>query len=97
MGPRRLNSSPHGRVPTPTAVKAQGHDSDSLFTSQAVEDNRSNNSKYTCEPLGDLRHIFRLQMSAILRNTPKINFLGIRFLRIALKSQHSLAGVVLDR
>ena len=60
-----------------------------------MEDNRSDNSKYTCEPLGDLRHIFRLQMSAILRNTPKINFLGIRFLRIALKSQHSLAGVVL--
>ena len=31
-----------------------------------------------------------LQMSAI----PKIKFLGIGFLRIALKSQHSLAGVV---
>ena len=28
-----------------------------------------------------------LQMSAILMNTPKIKFLGIRFLRIALKSQ----------
>ena len=37
-----------------------------------------------------------LQMSAILMNTPKIKFLGIRFLRIALKSQHSLAGVVLQ-
>ena len=36
-----------------------------------------------------------LQMSAILMNTPKIKFLGIRFLKIALKSQHSLAGVVL--
>ena len=35
-----------------------------------------------------------LQMSAILMNTPKIKFLGIRFLRIALKSQHSLAGTV---
>ena len=35
-----------------------------------------------------------LQMSAILMNTPKIKFLGIRFLRIALKSQHSLEGVV---
>ena len=31
-----------------------------------------------------------LQMSVILMNTPKIWFLGIRFLRIALKSQHSL-------
>ena len=31
-----------------------------------------------------------LQMSGILMNTPKIWFLGIRFLRISLKSQHSL-------
>ena len=37
-----------------------------------------------------------LHMSAILMNTPKIKFLGIKFLRIALKSQHSLAGVVLQ-
>ena len=37
-----------------------------------------------------------LQMSAILMNTPKIKFLGIRFLRIALKSQHSFAGVLLQ-
>ena len=37
-----------------------------------------------------------LQMSAILMNIPKIKFLGIRFLRIALKSQHSLVGVVLQ-
>ena len=37
-----------------------------------------------------------LQMSVILMSTPKIKFLGIRFLRIALKSQHSLAGVVLQ-
>ena len=37
-----------------------------------------------------------LQMSVILMNNPKINFLGIRFLRTALKNQHSLAGVVLQ-
>ena len=37
-----------------------------------------------------------LQMSAILMNTPKIMFLGISFLRMALKSQDSLAGVVLQ-
>ena len=37
-----------------------------------------------------------LQMSAILVNTTKIKFLGIIFLRIALKSQHSLAGFVLQ-
>ena len=35
-----------------------------------------------------------LQTSAILMNTPRIKILGIRFLRIALKSQHSLAEVV---
>ena len=38
-----------------------------------------------------------LHMSAILMNTPQIKFLGIRLLRIALKSQHSLAGVVLQK
>ena len=37
-----------------------------------------------------------LQMSAILINTPKIKFLGIWFLRIALKSKHSWPGVVLQ-
>ena len=37
-----------------------------------------------------------LLMSAILMNTPKIELLGIRFLRIALKSQHSLSGLVLQ-
>ena len=35
-----------------------------------------------------------LQMSAILMNTPKIKFLGIRFLWIALKSQHGWVGIV---
>ena len=35
-------------------------------------------------------------MSVILMNTPKIKFLGIRFLKIALKSQHSLTGVVVQ-
>ena len=37
-----------------------------------------------------------LQMRAILVNTLKIKFMGIRFLRIALKSQYSLAGIVLQ-
>ena len=38
----------------------------------------------------------KLQMRAILMNIPKIKFLGIRFLRTALKSQHSLARIVLQ-
>ena len=37
-----------------------------------------------------------LQMGAILMNTPKIWFLGIRFLRITLRSQHSLTETVLQ-
>ena len=37
-----------------------------------------------------------LQMTGILMNTLKIKFLGIRFLRTALKRQHSLAGVILQ-
>ena len=37
-----------------------------------------------------------LQMGAILMNTPKIKFLGIRFFRTALKRQHSLAVFVLQ-
>ena len=36
-----------------------------------------------------------LKMSVTLMNTLKIKFLWIRFLRTALKNQHSLAGVVL--
>ena len=38
-----------------------------------------------------------LKMSVILINTPKIKFLGIRFLRTTLKCQHSLAGVLLQK
>ena len=37
-----------------------------------------------------------LPMCAILMNTPKIWFLGIRFLRISLRSQHSLTETVLQ-
>ena len=37
-----------------------------------------------------------LQMTKILMNIPKIKLMRIRFLRIALKGQHSLARVVLQ-
>ena len=47
-------------------------------------------------PWGILGTYSGLQMSAILMNTPKIKFLGISFLRIALKSQHGWAGVILQ-
>ena len=64
--------------------------------SQAVEDNRSGHSKYTLSPWEISDTYSELQMSAILMNIPKIKFLGIRFLKTALKSQHSLTGVVLQ-
>ena len=35
-------------------------------------------------------------MSALLINNPKIWSLGIRFLKTALKSQHSLAEIILQ-
>ena len=38
-----------------------------------------------------------LKMSVILINTPKIKFLGIRFLRTTLKCQHRLAGGLLQK
>ena len=37
-----------------------------------------------------------LQMSALLINNPKTWSLGIRFLKTALQSQHSLAEIVLQ-
>ena len=62
---------------------------DSLLTSQAMEENkRILNTPVSPWELSDTYP--GLQISAILMNTPKIWFWGIRFLRIALKSQHSL-------
>ena len=63
--------------------------------SQAVEENRRGHSIHLWGP-GRSDTYSGLQISAILMNTPKIKFLGIRFLRIALKSQQSLAGIVLQ-
>ena len=37
-----------------------------------------------------------LPMSAVLMNTPEVWFLEIKFLRITLKSQHSLTETVLQ-
>ena len=69
---------------------------DSLFTSQAVEENGRGHS-INLWALGDLRYLFRAtnEWNSIM-NTYQIKFLGITFNRIALKSQHNLAGVVLQ-
>ena len=57
---------------------------------------KEEDTQYTCEPLETSDTYSGLQMSTILVNTPRIKILGIRFLMIALKSQHSLADVVLQ-
>ena len=63
--------------------------------SQATEeDKRTLNTPVSPWEISDTYS--ELQMSVILMNTPKIKFLGIRFLITALMSQHSLAGVVLQ-
>ena len=62
--------------------------------SQAVEKQKALKTPVSTWEISDTYS--GLQMSAILMNTPKIWFLGIRFLRIALKSQHSLAEIVLQ-
>ena len=68
---------------------------DSLHTSQAWKKTEED-TQYTCEPLEISDTYSGLQMSAILMNTPRIKILEIRFLTIALKSQYSLAEVVLQ-
>ena len=78
---------------TPTAVKIPGHNSWIHYSRVKLWKETEEDTQYTWE-ISDA--YLGLQMSAILMNTPKIKFLGIRFLRIALKIQHSLAGVVLQ-
>ena len=48
--------------------------------SQAIEKTEED-TQYICEPLGISDTYLELQMSAILMNTPKIKFLGVRFFR----------------
>ena len=102
MGPKRLNSSPHGRALTleyflhPQQSRYQ--DTTPGFTTHELSSGRKQ-KRTLITPVSpwEISDTYSgLQMSAILKNTPKIKFLGIRFLRIALKSQHSFAGVVLQ-
>ena len=64
--------------------------------SQAVEEKQKRTFNIPVSPWEISDAYSELQMGAILMNTPKIWLLGIRFLRTALKSQHSLAGIVLQ-
>ena len=79
---------------TPTAVKVPGHDSWIHYSRVKPWKKTEEDTQYTCELLGDLRYLFRNTNKCHSNEHPNIKFLGIRFLRIALKSQHSLAGVV---
>ena len=76
---------------TPTAVKIPGHNSWIHYSRAKLWKETEEDTQYTWE-ISDA--YLGLQMSAILMNTPKIKFLEIRFLRIALKSQHSLEVAV---
>ena len=62
--------------------------------SHRIKQKRTLNTPMSLWEMADIYS--ELQMSAILMNTPKIKFLGIRFLRTALESQHSLAEVALQ-
>ena len=82
---------------TPTAVKVPGHDSWIHYSRVKPWKKTEEDTQYTCEPWEISDTYSGLQMSASLMNTHKTKFLGIRFLRTALKSQHRLAGVVLQK
>ena len=80
---------------TSSAFKVQGHNS-WIHYSQVKLWKTEEDTQYICEPW-EISDIYSsLQMSAILMNTPKIKFLGIRFLRLTLKNQISLTQVVLQ-
>ena len=81
---------------TPTAVKLTGYDSWIHYSQVKPWKKTEKDNQYTCEPLGDLRYLFRTTNECHSNEQPKIKFLGMKFLRIALKSQHSLVRVVLQ-
>ena len=81
---------------TPTVVKVPGHNSWTHYSWVKPWKKTEEDTQYTVSPWEISDTYSGLQMSAILMNTPKIKFLGIRFLRVALKNQHNLAGVLLQ-
>ena len=80
----------------PTAVSIPGHNSWTHYSQVKLWKKTEEDTQPTCESRGGLRYLLRNTVSVFLMNTPKIKLLGIRFQRIVLKSQHSLAGVVLQ-
>ena len=100
--PKRLSSSPHGRSPMlqyflpwqQSRYQGMTPGFTTHESSHGSKQKRTFNIPVSPWEISDTYS--ELQMSVILMNTPKIQFLGIRFLRTALKCQHSLAGVVLQ-
>ena len=102
MGPQRLNSAHmEGPLPCNTFYPHSSQGSQDMtpgFTTHESSHGRKRNRTLNSpmSPWDILATYSELQMSATLMNTHKIKLLGIRFLRIALKSQHSLTGVELQ-
>ena len=80
----------------PTAVKVPGHGSWIHYLIVKPWKKTEKDTQYTCEPLGDLIYLFRTTNECHSNEHPQIWFLETRFLRIALKSQHSLTETVLQ-
>ena len=66
------------------------HNSLIHYSGVKPQKNTEEDTQYTCEPLGDLRYLFRTIHECHSDEHPQIKFLGIRLLRIALKSHRSL-------
>ena len=81
---------------TTTAVKVSGHDSWIHYSQVKLWKKTEEDTQYTYEALGDLRYLFRTTDECHFNEHPQNQVLGIRLLRTALKSQHSLAGVALQ-
>ena len=81
---------------TPTVVKVPGHDSWIHYSRVKPWKKIEEDTQYTCEPLGDLRYLFKTTHECPSNKHPKIWSLGIRFLKTALKGQHSLAKIILQ-
>ena len=101
-GSLKAQFQPTGKGPYPvilstlTAVKVPGHDSWIHYSWVKPWKKTEKDTQYTCEPLGDLIYLFRTTNECHSNEHPQIWFLETRFLRIALKSQHSLVETVLQ-
>ena len=100
-GPPKAQLQPTWKGPYPVilstlaGVKILRHDS-WIHSWVKPWEKTEEDTQYTCEPLGDLRYLFRTTDECHSNEYTKIKFLGIRFLRTVLKSKHSLAGAVLQ-